>query len=254
MTEDKGCQQHALLTKIPESSASDSEHGSDSDDQISMSGEGESDQEEETPEAVMAAMQVVKQAEKDGYDVFAMYKTAKMQQRGKTKARGFFKKGSGKHPQGQSFEERSRELKRAKATSTCRACGEVGHYWAKDPVCLKFGSRDGKDSKKKDILVMNVTEENTVQLPLVEAFAANSTLECHCPAALGILDSGCQKTVMGLFVFQAWERKLLEMRILQNPVARHESTEVFQFGNNGLFFESCCLFQFLVQFGSLRFV
>ena len=75
-----GRQHAALLAKIPESSGSDSEHGSDSDDQISMSGEGESDQDEETPEAVMAAIQVVRQAEKDGYDVVAMYKTAKMQQ------------------------------------------------------------------------------------------------------------------------------------------------------------------------------
>ena len=43
-------------------------------------------------------------------------------------------------------------------------------------MCLKFGSRDGKDSKKKDILVMNVTEENTVQLPLVEAFVVNHAM------------------------------------------------------------------------------
>lgn len=49
-----GRQHAALLAKIPESSGSDSEHGSDSDDQISMSGEGESDQDEETPEAVMS--------------------------------------------------------------------------------------------------------------------------------------------------------------------------------------------------------
>ena len=94
------------------------------------------------PDEVLAAVQLVKEAEKEGYDVYAMYKTAKMQQRGKSKSRGFFKKQAS-HPQGQSTEERSRELERAKATSTCRACGEVGH-WARDPICPKFKS----DTKK----------------------------------------------------------------------------------------------------------
>ena len=37
----------------------------------------------------------------------------------------------------------------------------------------------------------------------------------------------------GLFVFQAWEAKLLELGFIRNPVPRQNSTEMFQFGNNG---------------------
>ena len=184
------------------------------------------------PDEVLAAVQLVKEAEKEGYDVYAMYKTAKMQQRGKSKSRGFFKKQAS-HPQGQSTEERSRELERAKATSTCRACGEVGH-WARDPICPKFKS-DTKKAFMTNAFVHQIGNAPTsCPLPLVDSFAAHtSTTRCHCPQALGILDSGCQRTVMGLFVFQAWESKLLELGVLQHSAPRQDSAEVFQFGNNG---------------------
>ena len=44
------------------------------------------------------------------------------------------------------------------------------------------------------------------ELPLVDSLVTKaSDVSCLCPQALGILDSGCQRTVMGLFVFQAWE-------------------------------------------------
>ena len=143
------------------------------------------------PDEVLAAVQLVKEAEKEGYDVYAMYKTAKMQQRGKSKSRGFFKKQAS-HPQGQSTEERSRELERAKATSTCRACGEVGH-WARDPICPKFKSDTKKAFMTNTFVHQNGNAPTSCPLPLVDSFAAHtSTTRCHCPQALGILDSGCQ--------------------------------------------------------------
>ena len=202
-----------------------------SENDISDAGDDGSDGNSATPETVMAAMQVVQRAEKSGYDVYVLYKSAKMQQRGKTKASSFFKKQA-KHPQVQTSEERTRELERAKATSTCRACGEVGH-WAKDPVCPKH---QAKDAKKKEVLVPSSRSltAGDCKLPLADSLVTQaSCVSCHCPQAPGILDSGCQRTVMGLLVFQAWEAKLLELGIICNQVPRQNSTEVFQFGNNG---------------------
>lgn len=54
-----------------------------------------------------------------------------------------------------------------------------------------------------------------------------------CPEALGIMDSGCQKTVMGLFHFRQWEKALLEQGALSAPPMRQDADDVFQFGNRG---------------------
>lgn len=151
-------------------------------------------------------MQVVRAAERKGIDVYAAYRTAKSQQKGKFKSRGFFKS---KHPQGQSSEERQQELDQAKATSTCRACGAQGR-WKKDPVRPKYQETQAAAKKAFAANMVAIAD----QVWLTEALTSDSS-SCLCPEALGIIDSGCQKTVMGLFVFKRWEDKLLEHGVIQ---------------------------------------
>ena len=54
-----------------------------------------------------------------------------------------------------------------------------------------------------------------------------------CSEALGILDSGCQRTVMGIFPFLKWEAKLRDMSVVKHDLPRLETDEIFKFGNNG---------------------
>lgn len=87
-----------------------------------------------TPE-VLAAMDVIHQAEKEGHEVYALYRTAKSQQKNKFKNLGFFEendKPTRNGPEGQSRADRQKEIDDAKSTSTCHACGQVGH-WKDDP-------------------------------------------------------------------------------------------------------------------------
>ena len=109
------------------------------------------------PAEVLAAME----AEKDGFDVDAMYKSAKCSTTWESQGpRGFdrnSKKNAG-NPQGQSSAARQRESEQAKATSTCRACGAVGH-WAKDPICPKFGRSDDRKNKQVN-MVTTMKEDN----------------------------------------------------------------------------------------------
>ena len=154
------------------------------------------------PAEVLAAME----AEKDCFDVDAMYKSAKCSTTNVGKPRPN-KKNAG-NPQGQSSAARQRESEQAKATSTCRACGAVGH-WAKDPICPKFGRSDGRKNQQVNMVTTMKEDNNHLgvnALPpdAVSYSAVLSTTSQHaelnCPEALGILDSGCQSTVIGLFV------------------------------------------------------
>ena len=253
----------AYVANVPddsENSASSLEDNKLDDDEDSDD-DGGSGVESQEPHDILAAVEVVKQAEKEGYDVYAMYKSAKMQQRGKHKARGFYRKGSNTNPQGQSGPERQKELQAAKATSSCRACGEVGH-WARDPICPKFGQRREERKPAQVNMVNQVleveksaidhsgsadctsvqcqrvtggTHTDKMRLPELSTWDVLTIkqLKPLCPEALGILDSGCQSTVIGLFVFRQWEQCLQDHQILQEPVPRLESREVFQFGNAG---------------------
>ena len=187
------------------------------------------------PSDVLAALKVVRDTEKRGVDVYAAYRTAKSQQQGKFKSRGFFKKTANR--QGQSPEERQKEFDQAKATSTCRACGATGH-WKRDSVCPKyqetmskktpsgafmvsvstvseqpvlsdrFHSRChacGESGRRRYEAVCPMAKTDTAALPeaisaqVLIATAFGEPLQVLCPEALGIMDSGCQKTVMGLF-------------------------------------------------------
>lgn len=69
-------------------------------------------------------MRIAKQAEKQGHDVYALYKTAKVQQRDCRKG------------QGQSKEKREGQIA-AKACSERRACHQRGD-WEGDAICPKF--------------------------------------------------------------------------------------------------------------------
>ena len=121
---------------IEEEEANSEESSSDLE---SPSDGGELDDGDE--QEVLAAMKVIREAEKAGCDTYALYRSAKIQQRGKMKSRGFYKNmNAGQGPQGQNKEERQKQIQQAKMTSTCRACGQPGH-WANDAVCPKFKGR-----------------------------------------------------------------------------------------------------------------
>lgn len=92
----------------------------DDSEESELALEDESDEEDEAgaplgsvPADVLAAMQVVREAERSGIDVYAAYRTAKVQQRGKFKARGFFKGKDGRP----GAEDRQKDLDQAKATA-----------------------------------------------------------------------------------------------------------------------------------------
>ena len=68
-------------------------------------------------------------------------------------------------------------------------------------------------------------------LPLVgEVYLTSAS---GCTEALGILDSGCQRTVMGIFPFMRWETKLREIQVIEEALPRMSTDEIFKFGNNG---------------------
>lgn len=54
-------------------------------------------------------------------------------------------------------------------------------------------------------------------------FALKESSSFLCPEALGILDSGCQKTVSGLFPFRRWEESLQQQGLLHRQATRLES-------------------------------
>ena len=119
--------------------------------------------------------------------------------------------------------------------------------WAKDPVCPKY---QAKDAKKKEVLVPSSRSltAGDCKLPLVDSLVTQaSCVSCHCPQAPGILDSGCQRTVMGLLVFQAWEAKLLELGIICNQVPGRTPLKCFNLAtmaNCSHVSLSLCLFLF----------
>ena len=129
-----GYARQALLASFPEEEENDSEESQPSFDDP-MTDDDEED-ESAAPDDLIAAMQVVRAAERQGVDVYAAYRTAKSQQKKKSKSRGFFKR-TFKHPQGQSPKDRQKELDQAKAASARRACGAAGH-WKRGPVCPKY--------------------------------------------------------------------------------------------------------------------
>ena len=230
----RGRFRQAYVAQPPPEGTSDSEESGwgDEDDSSSVV-DGGDQAEASTAEHtdVLAAMDVIRQAERDGHDVYALYRTAKSQQKNKFKNRGFFNKKNDKAnrggPQGQSRADRQKEIEDAKATSTCRACGQVGH-WKDDPICPKYqGKSNGKSTNAANMVSLS-------QLPLIENLEVfHSSNKYKCKEALGIVDSGCQKTVMGLFSFMVWEEKLKQTGVLPNGAVRQDSDEVFQFGNNG---------------------
>ena len=179
---------------------------------------------------VLAAMQTVRRAEKQGHDVYALYKSAKHQQRDGKKKRGFFR-----GPQGQSREEREKQIAAAKANSECRACHQRGH-WEGDEVCPKYDPN--KPKRKGRVRDVNMVEfelehEYVMNEALVFATTASKREGFRCEEAVGITDSGCQQTVMGLIPFVAWEKCLKEDALIREPLSRQTSDSVFKFGNNG---------------------
>lgn len=231
--QNRGRFRQAYVAQSPHGETSDSEE-SGWGDEDSSSYEDDGDHVETSTadhSDVLAAMDVIKQAEREGQDVYALYRTAKSQQKNKFKNRGFFNKKNDKSnrggPQGQSRADRQKEIDDAKATNTCRACGQVGH-WKDDPICPKYqGKPGGKPPHAANMVSL-------AQLPVIEkldVFQSNNRYLCK--EALGIVDSGCQKTVMGLFSYMSWEEKLKQTGVLPNGAVRKDSDEVFQFGNNG---------------------
>ncbi len=75
----------ALLADVPEGSDSEESGFEGEDLSVTEDDDGTDQDSLKEPMDVLAAMEVVKQAEKDGLDVYAMYKSAKAQQRGKAK-------------------------------------------------------------------------------------------------------------------------------------------------------------------------
>lgn len=231
--QNRGRFRQAYVAQSPHGETSDSEESGWGDEDSSSYEDGGDHVEASTADHsdVLAAMDVIKQAEREGQDVYALYRTAKSQQKNKFKNRGFFNKKNDKSnrggPQGQSRADRQKEIDDAKATSTCRACGQVGH-WKDDPICPKYqGKSGGKPPHAANMVSL-------AQLPVIEkldVFQSNNRYLCK--EALGIVDSGCQKTVMGLFSYMSWEEKLKQTGVLPNGAVRKDSDEVFQFGNNG---------------------
>ena len=211
----------AALQATLEEEEDESEDSSSAEDNVT----DEFDFDEGGDQEVLAAMKVIRDAERAGCDTYALYRSAKVQQRGKMKSRGFFK-SSTQGPQGQSKEERQRQIQQAKAASTCRACGQSGH-WANDAVCPKFKARP----KREDGKVREAQVVQTMTLPHVGEVFLTSAGECS--EALGILDSGCQRTVMGIVPFGRWESKLRENGTIDNSLPRLETDEIFKFGNSG---------------------
>ena len=230
----RGRFRQAYVAHSPHGGTSDSEEsGWGEEDDSSSDADGGDQAGASTAEHtdVLAAMDVIRQAEREGHDVYALYRTAKSQQKNKFKNRGFFNKKNDKSnrggPQGQSRADRQKEIEDAKATSSCRACGQVGH-WKDDPICPKYqGKSNGKPTNAVNMVALS-------QLPLIESLEVfQSSTKYRCKEALGIVDSGCQKTVMGLFSFMVWEEQLKQTGVLPNGAVRKDSDEVFQFGNNG---------------------
>ena len=228
---------NAMVTE--ELNVQDKNDKSDSEEAESASGTSDEEEESETgdlqsppvPEQeVLAAMQTVRRAEKQGHDVYALYKSAKHQQRDGKKKRGFFR-----GPQGQSREEREKQIAAAKANSECRACHQRGH-WEGDEVCPKYDPN--KPKRRGKVREVNMVEfelehEYVMNEALVLTAAASKGEGFRCEEAVGIIDSGCQQTVMGLTPFLAWEKCLKEGALIGDPLSRQTSDSVFKFGNNG---------------------
>ena len=114
--------------------------------------------------------------------------------------------------QGQSKEEREKQIAAAKANSECRACHQRGH-WEGDEVCPKYDP--SKPKKKGRVCDVNMVEfelehEYVMSEALVFAAAASKGEGFRCEEAVGIIDSVCQQTVMGLTPFVVWEKCLKE--------------------------------------------
>lgn len=212
------------LPSVPEEDSKDGSEDSSSDESADY---------DSTPlpeNDVMLAMKTVRQAEKQGLDVYALYKNAKYHQRDGKKNRGFFKGA-----QGQSKEEREKQIAIAKANSECRSCHQKGH-WEGDAICPNYDpNRPPKGRRRPDPKV----DAHVVSLDL--EFVAKDVMAAEvghgstfvCAEAMGIIDSGCQQTVMGLLPFTAWEKCLKELGLLKDSILRQDSEAVFRFGNNG---------------------
>ena len=212
------------LPSVPEEDSADGSEDSSSD---------ESAEYESTPlpeNEVMLAMKTVRQAEKQGLDVYALYKNAKYHQRDGKKNRGFFKGA-----QGQSKEEREKQIAIAKANSECRSCHQKGH-WEGDAICPNYDPNKPHKGRRRpdpkmDAHVVSLDLEFVAKDVMAAGVGHGSPFICA--EAMGIIDSGCQQTVMGLSPFTAWEKCLKEHGLLKDSIIRQDSEAVFRFGNNG---------------------
>ena len=212
------------LPSVPEEESADGSEDSSSDESADY---------ESTPlpeNDVMLAMKTVRQAEKQGLDVYALYKNAKYHQRDGRKNRGFFKGA-----QGQSKEEREKQIAIAKANSECRSCHQKGH-WEGDAICPNYDPNKPPKGRRRpdpkmDAHVVSLDLEFVVKD--VMTADVDHGLTFACAEAMGIIDSGCQQTVMGLLPFTAWEKCLKELGLLKDSIIRQDSEAVFRFGNNG---------------------
>ena len=139
---------------------------------------------------------------------------AKKQRADVEKARGFYRKGSGKGGgKGKDATERTEYLKKLKARLPCAVCGALGH-WKDDPECPK---RKSKDRSSYMVQVSN------------ELVATDTCV---------LVDTACAKTVAG----RPWADKIREIYEQRGAVLKQiPESEPFRFGPGRRILSRCAL-------------